>query len=419
MVEKERQSDIVDDAFETLLGSHLPEGPSLQALEQTLQAVHQAQQKSNRISLVERIKNMNKHIKYPIAAAIALAALAGGAYLLLGRSAGIAFADVRQKIEQAQTMTFTAIAEMKGMNKPIVQKTYFKSPGLMRLEITVEGNAATAPGTTQTATASAAQKVVSIFDITNQKSVTLFPDLKMAMVYDFKTVLAETLANDQRQNLLEELKKMLVGEHEELGEKTIDGQKAKGYRCKNDKYELMTNGMMTMDIWANASTGNIILVEMELPEGMGKFTMTDFVMDPKFDDSLFDTRVPEGYSTETQTLDLNFQESDLIKGLSLLVKCSGDVFPKGLMLTPGLDEQLKKAKMSIEERHECYMFMSKIILFQVRTIEFVYAGEGVKLGDKATPILWYKVNKDAKMYRVIYGDLHAEDAEKAPKHSGS
>ena len=38
----------------------------------------------------------------------------------------------------------------------------------------------------------------------------------------------------------------------------------------------------------------------------------------------------------------------------------------------------------------------------------------MKSGDKATPVLWYKA-KDAKTYRVIYGDLHVEDAEKAPK----
>jgi hypothetical protein len=74
--------------------------------------------------------------------------------------------------------------------------------------------------------------------------------------------------------------------------------------------------------------------------------------------------------------------------------------------------------MSKEETQEFGILVSKIMAFRVSTTnaggEFVYAGEGVKLGDKTTPVLWYKA-KDAKTYRVIYGDLHVEDAETAPK----
>jgi len=346
---------------------------------------------------------MNKSIKYPIAAAVALAVFAGGAYLLLGRSAGIAFADVRQQIEQAQTVTLTATAEMKGMDKPVIAKMYFKSPGLTREEITAERNAATA-----------ADKVISIFDIPNQKGVSLVPGQRKALVYEFKDVPADVLARAKQKDLLDELKKAVAGEHEELGERTIDGQKAKGYRCKNAM-------KMTMDIWVNPSTGEPILVEQALPEGMGKVTMTDFVLNPDLADSLFDTRVPEGYEVESQTIDFNVQEDDLIKGLSLLVKYCGGVFPKSLMPTPELIEQLKKAKIPQEESKEFGAHLSKMMAFQLRTMqggEFVYAGDGVKLGDNTTPILWYKA-KDAETYRVIYGDLHAEDAETAPERSAS
>lgn len=72
MVEERRPSDIVEEAFEGLRQSQVPEGPSMHALEQTLEAVHQAQQKSRRVSLMERIRNMNKFIKYPVAAAAAI-----------------------------------------------------------------------------------------------------------------------------------------------------------------------------------------------------------------------------------------------------------------------------------------------------------------------------------------------------------
>ena len=45
-----------------------------------------------------------------------------------------------------------------------------------------------------------------------------------------------------------------------------------------------------------------------------------------------------------------------------------------------------------------------------------YAGAGVKLGDADKAIFWYR-QKDAKTYRVIYGDLSVKDVapEDLPK----
>lgn len=414
MVENRRQSDIVDEAFDALRESQPPEGPNSQALEQTFQAVRQAQRISPRISLIERIRNMNKLIKYPIAAAIALAMFAGGGYVLLGRNATIAFADVREQIEKAETMTLTATMEMKGMPKPMVMKMYFKSPGLMRQEIALE--AKPVPGTTLPTTAPATQTVINIFDIPNLKAVILMPDQKKAMVMELKDLPAAMVANAKEQNVLEKLKNAVAGEHEDLGEKMIDGRKLKGYRCKDPSM----GDKATMDIWVDAASGKPVLVKLALPDGMGKVTMTDFVINPKLDDSLFDTKVPEGYKVETQSFNFNFPEEDLIKGVGLFAKYCGGVFPKALMHTPEVLEQLDKAKikMSKEEILEFAMLLAKLRAFRVATMsaggEFVYAGEGVKLGDKAAPILWYKA-KDAKAYRVIYGDLHVEDAEKAPQ----
>ena len=415
MVDNHYQSDIVDEAFDALRRSQTHEGPSSQAMEQTLQAVRQARLKSNRISLVERIKNMNKLTKYPIAAAIVLAVLAGAAYLFVSHSAGVAFADVKQQIEQAQTMTLTATVDMKGLPKPMVWKMYFKSPGLMRQEITLEEPPATAPAATHPMTAMRTQKFISIVDMPKMKGITLIPAQKKAMVTEYN-IPPEMLAQAaERQNLLEVLKKAVAGEHEDLGAKTIAGRKVKGYRCGKPP-------VTTMDIWVDASTGDPVQVDQTLPNDTGTIIMTDFVVNPKLDDSLFDMSVPEGYAVEKQSFDFMATEEDLIKGVGLFGKYRAGVFPKALMLTPELFEELKKVKMSEAQTKEFTMLMGKVMAFQITTMnaggEFVYAGEGVKLGDKATPVLWYKA-KDAKAYRVIYGDLHAEDAETAPKPPAS
>lgn len=111
-------------------------------------------------------------------------------------------------------------------------------------------------------------------------------------------------------------------------------------------------------------------------------------------------------------------------------------FPQALMPTPEFIKQVKKAKaarqadqtgpkptkeqVEAEAKAQAKEFgeaFASLVAFQVAITngggEFVYAGEGVKLGDKTTPVLWYK-GKDAKQYTVIYGDLHTEQSDKAP-----
>ena len=136
MVDEKNQSDIVNEAFAALRPTPPDQGPSLQALERTLQAVHQAQEKTNVISLVERIGRMNKFIKYPIAAGLALALILGAGYALLGGHAAVAFADVKAQFQQAKTMQMTMSSEMQMAGKTITirMKWMMKEPGLIRVE---------------------------------------------------------------------------------------------------------------------------------------------------------------------------------------------------------------------------------------------------------------------------------------------
>jgi len=76
MVDERNQVDIVEDAFAALRQSQPPQGPSLQALEQTLRAVRQAQSEPPTTSLFERLRRMDKVIKYPVGVAAAAVFLA-------------------------------------------------------------------------------------------------------------------------------------------------------------------------------------------------------------------------------------------------------------------------------------------------------------------------------------------------------
>ena len=52
-------------------------------------------------------------------------------------------------------------------------------------------------------------------------------------------------------------------------------------------------------------------------------------------------------------------------------------------------------------------------LFLGPNAEAHYAGKGIKLDSKDSPILWFKP-KGAKTYRVIYADLTVKDSDAAP-----
>ena len=414
--------DILESAIRELRQQGESQGPSSQALARTRDAmrVAAAGQKAPGLGLVERIRLMTLTRKPLLITGAAAAAflVAVTAWMLLSPSGGasIAFADVRRQIEETKTMTMNVTLEMKALPAPMKMKMYFKSPGMMRQEM--EMTSPNLPATTQGATSAPVKEGgITIIDFTNHKMISLIPHRKLAITYEMKNFPTEAIKQAEGQNHLEKLKKAMSGPHEDLGEKTIDGVKAKGYRCKGE-----LSKSFDMDIWVDATSGKPVLVEQTLPEslGGGKVTMKDFELNPQLDDSLFDTKVPEGYTVQKRdTVDFNVTEEELTKSLGLLAKYCGDVFPKSITPSKDLIEQMEKsmAKLSTEEKQAVGKTFQKLMTFQVIALgkgEFVYAGEGVKLGDKATPILWYKA-KDAKVYRVIYGDLHVEDAAKAPK----
>ncbi|MCY2924969.1 MAG: hypothetical protein NT031_05935 [Planctomycetota bacterium] len=346
-----------------------------------------------------------------IAAAVA-AVLAGLAFWTLTPSEdnrGVAFAEVRAQIERARTMTLTAVAEMKGMKRLVTMKMFFKAPGRMRLEQSIDPTAFLPRGATQPASMPAKRVIASIMDIASQKGLSLAPGMKRATTFEFKDLPPEAADKARNQDILGAWKKAVAGPHEDLGDKTIQGHKARGYRCRNA--EVMNAGM---DIWVDASTGTPLMVEMTTPDAAGgmKITMSDIVLDPPLDDSLFDLRPPAGYAVENKVVDYNASEADLIGYLDFFTSHFKGAFPRSLMSLPEIMEQLKEFKEqgfkepTEQESKTVQALLQKTMVFLMKTMqggEFVYAGKGVQRGDKVTPVLWYKA-KDAKTYRVVYGD---------------
>jgi hypothetical protein len=112
-------------------------------------------------------------------------------------------------------------------------------------------------------------------------------------------------------------------------------------------------------------------------------------------------------------------EEEFIEGLRIRAEVLGDgVFPEDVSVgyyiknVARVSGKLNALNIGNSERDALGMKLARHLLF-LRFFEgegkWHWAGVGVELGDAETPIFWYRPN-DSETWRVIYGDLHVEDA---------
>jgi hypothetical protein len=138
-------------------------------------------------------------------------------------------------------------------------------------------------------------------------------------------------------------------------------------------------------------------------------------LNPKLDDKLFSMDVPEGYKVQEQKFDFgSASEKDLAAGLGFLAKYNDGKFPDTMMISEKIIQNFQKDKPSEEKGKEMGLTIGRMSFFVAQTGgeagNFRYAGKGVNLGDKDTPIAWW-LPKGAAKCRVLYGDLRFEDVE--------
>jgi len=356
--------------------------------------------------IVQRRRYLMKSIAR-IAAAIVLASgLVLGSYALLVHSPTVAFAQVRDLIEQMQTMTCRIhlsqpAAEGRPMDLDI--RASYSLPHLMRQEIAMAG----LPGT-----------LINIYDFQAGKAITLNAAEKTATVLNLGQLPPELLKKTQ--NFAEEMKRLVQKDGAPIGRETIGETDAVGFRVTNE-------GVAT-DIWVDAAKGEtVLLVEMDLP-GQGHVRITDIAINPPLDAALFSLAVPAGYR-ETAPLDIpleNLTEDDLVAGLRFLAENNDNAFPVAPNMTPKIMRNLGQkhqpaagltddeiARNIAAAQAEIGTRIGRLRVFlQLNTGTFRYAGDGVKLGDAAAPVCWYKP-KGAALYRVIHGDLSVADVAEA------
>jgi hypothetical protein len=255
--------------------------------------------------------------------------------------------------------------------------------------------------------------ITMILDIENARMLHLESGKKEALYFDMKGPLQQ--GTQEFLNFLRTTIRQMQEEPqfaaEKLGTRDIDGKKAVGYAAGNQT--------MRIQIWADTKTSLPVRIEMTM--GPQVVTLKNFQFDVPVDATLVSMDIPTGYTLQKSTMDLaDATEEDFIASLKVWAEVFLDGrFPDGITndqymkQIPLLEGAVGRLNLSAQESEKLGISFVKgmmfISLFAAKGHEqWHYAGGGVKLGDAAKAIFWYRP-KDAQNYRVVYGDLHTED----------
>jgi outer membrane lipoprotein-sorting protein len=380
--------DLLERSLAEMRQQALPDGPPDELVASTLAALHGAESDEPVTLKLQPQGNKTMRFLMKLAAVIALVSGVAAMLFLASRTNQLALGDVVKKIREAHTMSCSATVELPMTpQQPITMKMYINEAGRMRIE--------------------SGQGMVQIFDHANGKILMLSINSKQA-------TLATTGAGrgEGAGNWIGAIKSLDTKNAKSLGEKEIDGQKAKGFLVNKEGRQFT--------FWADPETGAPVSIEVEVPMS-GKFmnvVMNDFVLDATLDDALFSLVPPEGF---------NVRKLDVSQEMSALEKTTGEDHAIGLLrayaeasdnkFPAKLDDYVTYAKLTTKPANgdalspAAHAGALMPFLMQVGKGNWGYHGDDAKLGDKDKLIFWYHDPKTQK-YRGVFGDLEARDLSK-------
>jgi outer membrane lipoprotein-sorting protein len=278
--------------------------------------------RQNQISyLLERIRHMKRWKKTLITAAAAAVVIAAvGVWMHMPNGSvpsftGITFADVQRQMENIKTLSciistsgpvtvgtgdetieiidynekgevikrekkvIPAKKETKVVNQDSKEKIIMKEPGLLRVEILEDSLHPETAGT------------YTISDSRTGKAVCFIPKMKLYAVQENCNASSNGVVSSLFLVRQEMNKLINSGEAKPLGEKLIDGRKAKGYEAGE--------GNARGEVWADAETGMPILIigasGSSQKDMRGKGIISNIRINESLDDSLFSMEIPKGY----------------------------------------------------------------------------------------------------------------------------
>jgi outer membrane lipoprotein-sorting protein len=245
---------------------------------------------------IRRIIMKGRIAKLAVAAVVIIAVSIGISYIAKDHHRGLAFGEVVKAMQQTKTVTWTEINEVhppKEENEKIIHsgnlghtaRCFYKAPSHRRREVTAKLKHPLTKIASE-------HKHVHIIDRNAGKALLLDPQEMTAELHSFEP----TGGQDPMFDVFLNPKVNMPPDADSLGGKEIEGREAVGFRIrkKGDGTDLWS-GEIT-EIWVDAKTKRVVLVETGSADGDWKFILKDFVFDHKLDDALFSLEAPEGYT---------------------------------------------------------------------------------------------------------------------------
>ncbi len=274
----------------------------------------------------------NRIVKLAAVAVIVLCIGAATTVLVTGNgtNTNVAFGEVREGIQSAQTISCKILTESTRTTEyapaPIHKRVLYKEPGLLRMEMDLikgDGKPVT---------------VIVIVNYMEGEILSIVPEMKRARRQVFGKLTPHSARGFMSIQQFKQFKSLVDGSALGLGERYIDGQKASGFQ--------ITSGYAKgVEIWADPASGDPILISIMPPSREIRITVTDLVLNPDLDDSLFSLEVAKDY--EVETLDETIKKAipsdesasvELPEELATIVKSNSESLRKLSICTATIEE---------------------------------------------------------------------------------
>ncbi|UCG58886.1 MAG: hypothetical protein JSU70_05105 [Phycisphaerales bacterium] len=349
-----------------------------------------------------RIAMKSRITKIAVAAVIAIAVLLGVHYFGVSPDgAGVAWADVLENMEAAQTVTFTFESENEYQEGEYSWEkgTIMVKEPYRRIDRTVRLRSGDGP--------THEEIHICIVDLSRQnRFVELHPSQKLAYY-------APDHGGNDTLMTYDGLKKdFRDGTEESLGTVQIDGRQAVCFKISRENKEFT--------VWADPDTALPIRIERTAKEGLDKTILTNITFDVELDDELFDMTPPDDYcvmnmATEEFKVPFELTEAHLVQELTTSAKSLGGTFPtrfgRGRPGEDAVEKAMAEMRRAVPvEGGGTPMLGTEFLKRLPEGSDWQYVGEDVKLGDATKAVCWWKL-PGSKTYRVVYGDLSVRDVE--------
>jgi outer membrane lipoprotein-sorting protein len=456
------QEEKVDRAILALRSAPVPDGPPPEVVASILAA---GQEKaSHHTPLITRMRSMNRVTKIAAALAATFLLVGGGVALLLtlgGPGATTALADAIKELNvHTARFIMTTVLDPLPPGAPPAQKmeVLWSEPGLMRCNTDMVAYQVMDLKAGKFVMFMPEQKKVMVIAMKGRFKAHAGPGIVVVGAAEDPSDKPDE--NDFFGNLRQKIKELRASRDQDveaLGEKVINGRRAIGFHKAHDEKA------GDLEVWADVETHMPALVIMSVGTSpRAKITMSDFEFDVPLDPALFSTEIPPGFTVDERTIDASVPtEAEFVAGLRTWAESLGGEFPPALDINAAQDALAKMVKkmaedavakatqqgvyktsaqpqeagspptnadkpgeptptgsdaapeMPSQETLNEAMKFQRVIMFVMKLtqdkIDWHYAGKGVRLGDAATPIFWYRPAGSAT-YRVISGALDVSDA---------